>query len=171
MKVETSTMNQTIGWIVIATNSAWFCGSPSGIGNSVVANVEMKIAPTPIGPNQPAKQASLNVLTSGIHLYKANIAGKRRQIRMQSAIRTNLQLVRPPNVGSLKESNGAKAPMKIKQAQLNNRSRIEEKCDSSVALLKKPSHANAVPQENAAKRSSEPKINAIPIVNNVRDTY
>jgi hypothetical protein len=37
----------------------------------------MKIAPTPIGPNQPAKMASRKVLISGIHLYVASTIGIR----------------------------------------------------------------------------------------------
>ena len=52
---------------------------------------------------------------------------------------------------------GIHAPTKINAATLNNVSTTLLNTLSSVCLLKKPSQANAVPQQNAAKRSSEPK--------------
>lgn len=72
------------------------------------ASVEMKMAPTPMGPNQPLNRASRNVLMSGIHLYNARMAGKRRnsRIKMVMTIRRHTD-----NPYSLKSWNGMIAPM------------------------------------------------------------
>ena len=70
-----------------------------------------------------------------------------------------------------KSLKGIQAPTKTKAAMLKSKSMTEEKTDSSVCLLKKPSQANAVPQEKAARRSSEPSSVVAPIVSIARDTY
>ena len=51
----------------------------------------MKMAPTPMGPNQPTKIASRKVLMSGMNLYVAMMAGRRRTRRMRMAKTTRRQ--------------------------------------------------------------------------------
>lgn len=86
--IDESTRKETIGIMVrfrLSTRCVSFSASPSG--NANFARVEMKMAPTPIGPNQPVNMASRNVLISGIHLYVARIIGIRLR-RSTSRVRT-----------------------------------------------------------------------------------
>jgi hypothetical protein len=71
----------------------------------------------------------------------------------------------------LKSLKGVQAPMYTKQATLKRRSITELKTASSVCRLKKPSQAKAVPQQNAARRSSVPSIVPVPITKRARETY
>ena len=114
--------------------------------------------------------ASLNVLMSGIHLYNATTMGNRRNNKTKIAITTNLQTDKV-NAPSWNLPNGIQAPTNTKAATLNRRSMTDEKTDSSVWRLKKPSQAKAVPQQKAARRSSEPSIVVIPMVSSARATY
>jgi len=75
------------------------------------------------------------------------------------------------STASLKEWNGVHAPVKTIAATLESRSITDEKTAASVCLLKNPSHANAVPQQNVANRSSEPSNVVVPIVSKANDTY
>lgn len=72
---------------------------------------------------------------------------------------------------SAKSLNGIQAPTKTNAATLNNKSMTELNTEASVCLLKNPSHAKAAPQENAARRSSEPMREVVPIVSIAKDTY
>ena len=73
----------------LSTCSVSFSAAPSGNANR--ASVEMKIAPTPMGPNHPVNMASRNVLISGIHLYVARMIGIRLRRRTSRVRTTSLQ--------------------------------------------------------------------------------
>jgi hypothetical protein len=109
MRMEHMTMNEMIGSIDILKMSVRFSGGLFGAGNFSKARVAIKIAPTPtghqkcvsndiekgmiyvLGPKWPLKTASLNVLMSGIHLYKARMTGRRRNRMTRIARTTSLQ--------------------------------------------------------------------------------
>ena len=46
--MEPSTMNDTMGWIIAASNCAWLAGGFEGTGRRVRAKAETKTALTPI---------------------------------------------------------------------------------------------------------------------------
>ena len=168
--IEQRTIKATIGCIVAASSSTWFCVGSSGVGNFSAARVEMKTAPTPMGPKCPLKTASLNVLTSGINLYKASMIGRRRSksTRIAMTIKRQTDSVNSSLENSLK---GIHAPINTNAAILKSKSITEENTDCSVWRLKKPSHAKAVPHAKAARRSSLPKRVVTPITNIASETY
>lgn len=114
--------------------------------------------------------ASRKVLMSGIHLYSAMTTGSRRRTitRIPTTIKRHTESVK---FGFAKSLNGIHAPTKTKAAILKSKSITDENTASSVCLLKNPSHANAVPHENAASRSSEPRRVVLPMVSMARETY
>ena len=59
----------------------------------------------------------------------------------------------------------------MKAATLNKVSMTLLNTLSSVCLLKKPSQAKAVPQANAARRSSQPRMVVTPMVRMARERY
>jgi hypothetical protein len=109
MRMEHMTMNEMIGSMDMLKISVRFSGGSFGTGNLSKARVAIKIAPTPtghkkcvsnnikkniiyvLGPKWPLNTASLNVLMSGIHLYKARITGRRRNRMTKMARTTSLQ--------------------------------------------------------------------------------
>ena len=126
--------------------------------------------PIPMGPKCPLKMASLKVLMSGIHRYRAITMGsrRRRRTRIAMTIRRHTESESSALAKSLK---GIHAPTKTKAATLNSKSMTDENTDSSVCLLKKPSQAKAAPQQKAARRSSDPRSVVAPIVSNASETY
>ena len=124
----------------------------------------------PMGPKWPLKTASRRLLTSGIHLYSAIIAGSLRSTSTRIAITTSRQ-TESDSSGLSNCVNGVHAPTNTNAATLNSKSITDENTACSVCLLKKPSHANAVPHEKAARRSSEPSIVVVPMVSSASETY
>ena len=109
-----------------------------------LANTVSETRGDKILPKCPEKRASRQEVISGIHLYRAKIAGIRLKIIIPTVRIANRHGVTPRS-SILKESNGIHAPMYTKQAQLRTRSMTEENTSPSVWVLKSPSHEMALP--------------------------